>query len=83
MGHKLEKLWISAKGDSIQKGEKHKTEISQHSCSHLVHLCEEKSISRRTSGKIMNSFIVNGVIQTRQTNKPDVESPQAISEEPF
>lgn len=45
MGHKPEELWISAKGDSIQKGKKDKAEISQHSCLHLVHLCEEKTIA--------------------------------------
>lgn len=31
----------------------------------------------------MNAFIVNGLFKTRQINKTDVESPQAISEEPF
>lgn len=83
MGHKLEELWICAKADSIQKGKKDKNEISQHSCLQLVHLCEEKHISKKTSGKTMNPFIVNRLVETGRTNKTDVESSWAISEELF
>lgn len=83
MGHKLEEVWICAKGDSIQEEKSIKLKSASTAAFIWFIYVRKKNISRRTSGKIMNAFIVNGLFKTRQTNKTDVESPRAISEEPF